>query len=177
MTLTEIRAQAIAPALALLPGRMSEHRPAVEVLLLTTHLQEAPNREQCQLPVRPGKCGPARGIFQFERGGGVAGVLRHPASRPHVFTVCAKLGVVPTLDGIFDALPSQCDVLDAALARLLYWTDRNPLPALGDVEGAWQYYLHNWRPGAWERGTPAQRQALRRKWGLNYAKAMDEVRA
>lgn len=175
MTLSEIRAQAIAPALALLPARMSENRAAVEVLLLTTHLQEAPNREQCQLPARPGKCGPARGIFQFERGGGVVGVLTHPASRPHVFTVCARLGVLPTLDGIFDALPTQCDVLDAALARLLYWTDPKPLPALGDVEGARRYYLHNWRPGAYTRGNAGARAELRRKWGLNYAKAMDAV--
>lgn len=177
MTLSEIRRQAIMPALALLPARMSERLPQVEALLLTTHLQEAPNREQCQLPARPGKCGPARGIWQFERGGGVAGVLRHPASRPHVFTVCAKLGVVPTLDGIFDALPTQCDVLDAALARLLYWTDPKPLPALGDADAALQSYLHNWRPGAYTNGNAAKRAELSRKWHANYARALAAVTA
>jgi len=67
MTLNEIREQAITPALALLPARMSEKRAQVDQLMLTAHLQEAPNREQCQLPIRPGKCGPARGIWQFER--------------------------------------------------------------------------------------------------------------
>lgn len=173
MTLSEIRRSAIEPALLLLPAKMTS--PQAEVMLLTTHLQEAPGREQCQLPGRPGKCGPARGIFQFERGGGVAGVLRHPASRPHVFTVCAKLGVLPTLDGIFDALPTQCDVLDAALARLLYWTDRDPLPDLGDVDGALQSYLHNWRPGAYARGDSNAKATLRRKWANNYARALTEV--
>ena len=167
MTLDEIRGQAIAPALALLPARMTSFE--AEVMLLATHLQEAPNREQCQLPVSPGKCGPARGIFQFERGGGVAGVLRHPASRPHVLTVCAALGVTPTLDGIFDALPTQCDVLDAALARLLYWSDPGRLPKLGDVDGAWQLYLRTWRPGAAERDY----DNLRAKWSRNYARVVE----
>lgn len=173
MTLSEIRRSAIEPALLLLPAKMSS--PQAEVQLLATHLQEAPNREQCQLPAKPGKCGPARGIFQFERGGGVAGVLRHPASRPHALTVCAALGVTPTLDGIFGALPSQCDVLDAALARLLYWTDPGPLPVLGDVEGALQSYLHNWRPGAYARGDSNAKATLRRKWANNYARALAEV--
>lgn len=161
--LAVIRAKAIAPALAMLPERMTS--PQAEVQLLATHLQEAPNREQCQLPVKPGKCGPARGIWQFERGGGVAGVLRHPASRPHVLTVCAALGVTPTLAGIFDALPTQCDVLDAALARLLYWTDPFSLPALGDEQGAWDLYLRTWRPGKPHRKT----------WDALYAQALAEV--
>lgn len=163
MTLSEIRRSAIEPALLLLPARMTS--PQAEVQLLATHLQEAPNREQCQLPVKPGKCGPARGIFQFERGGGVAGVLTHPASRPHVLTVCAALGVTPTLDGIFDALPTQCDVLDAALARLLYWTDPFSLPALGDKQSAWDLYLRTWRPGKPHRHT----------WDANYAQALEAV--
>lgn len=163
MTLSEIRRSAIEPALLLLPARMTS--PQAEVQLLATHLQEAPSREQCQLPVRPGKCGPARGIFQFERGGGVAGVLRHPASRPYVLTVCAALGVTPTLDGIFDALPTQCDVLDAALARLLYWTDPFSLPKLGDEQAAWDLYLRTWRPGKPHRQT----------WPALYAKALEVV--
>lgn len=39
MTLTEIRGQAIAPALALLPARMSS--PSAEVMLLAIGLQES----------------------------------------------------------------------------------------------------------------------------------------
>lgn len=173
MSLSIVRAEAITPALKLLPARMTS--PEAEIQLLATHLQEAPNREQCQLPVRPGQCGPARGIFQFERAGGVAGVLHHHASRPHVLKVCTALGVEPTVDGIFNALPEQCDILDAALARLLYWTDPHALPAVGDVESAWHYYLRTWRPGAFDRGAPYQRAILYQKWGRNYAMAMEEV--
>lgn len=171
--LSVVRAEAIAPAFALLPARMNS--PPAEIQLLATHLQEAPNREQCQLPAKPGQCGPARGIFQFERGGGVAGVLRHPSSRSHVLHVCSELGVQATVAGIYNALPEQCDVLDAALARLLYWTDPRPLPAVGDEEAAFQCYLRNWRPGAYTNGNAKQRAALRRKWATNFARARQEV--
>ena len=173
MSLKQVRAEAITPALKLLPINMTS--PSAEIQLLATHLQEAPNREQCQLPAKPGKCGPARGIFQFERGGGVAGVLRHEASHKHAINVCAALGVTPTVDGVFNALPEKEDVLDAAFARLLYWTDPFALPVVGDVEGAWQYYLRTWRPGAYFRGTETARKALRTKWGQNYAAALKEV--
>ncbi|RRV41262.1 hypothetical protein EGJ86_07180 [Pseudomonas sp. o96-267] len=175
MTLNEIRDQAITPALALLPALMAEKRAQVDQLMLTAHLQEAPNREQCQLPIRPGKCGPARGIWQFERGGGVAGVLRHKSSRDAAIAACRALGIEPTVDGVFAALPGQVDVIDAVFARLLFWTDPLPLPELGDVEGAWQYYLRNWRPGAYERGTPPERRKLRQKWGANYARVLETL--
>lgn len=173
MTLREIRFGPLAEALLLLPAKMT--KPAAEVQLLATHLQEAPNGEQCQLPARPGKCGPARGIFQFERDGGVAGVLQHPQSRPHVLAVCRELGVPATVQGIYDALPSTHDVLDCALARLLLWTDPAPLPEVGDVEGAWRCYLRTWRPGAYTNGSAEKRRALRQKFAVNYATALEVV--
>lgn len=169
MSLLEVRQAAIAPALELLPERMSRNRRLVEVLLLAIHLQEAPNQEQRQIG------GPAVGIWQFEEGGGIAGVLRHPASRPYALIVCKALGVEPTKSAVYAALQSTDDVLDAAFARLLLWTDRQPLPVIGDVAGAWELYLRTWRPGAFSRGSKKQREALRRKWSVNYAKAMDMV--
>ncbi|MGQ7957693.1 hypothetical protein ACUTAF_08250 [Pseudomonas sp. SP16.1] len=175
MTLSEIREQAITPALALLPARMSEHRAQVDQLMLTAHLQEAPNREQCQLPIRPGKCGPARGIWQFERGGGVAGVLRHHSSRAAAIAACRALGIEPSIEGVWAALPGQVDVIDAVFARLLFWTDPPPLPVLGDVEAAWQCYLRTWRPGAYERGDAVARRKLRQKWGENYARVLEAL--
>ena len=39
------------------------------------------------------------------------------------------------------------DVLAAAFARLLLFTDPAKLPKLGDADGAWQLYLRTWRPG------------------------------
>ncbi len=173
--LIEVRDKAITPALALLPDAMSRNRPRVDIQLLTTHLQEAPNGEQCQVTSNKSVCGPARGIWQFEKGGGVRGVLTHPSSKAAAVAACKALGIKPTEDGVFAALPGNVDVIDAVFARLLYWTDSKPLPVLGDVDAAWQYYLLNWRPGAYARGTAEQREALRHKWGMNYRRALDVV--
>ena len=80
-----------------------------------------------------------------------------------------------TVQAMVEALRHGDDRLDAAFARLLLWTEAPPLPAVGDVEGGFRYYLSAWRPGAWARGSAAQRAELRRKWGLGYARAMDTV--
>ena len=66
-------------------------------------------------------------------------------------------------------------MLAAGLARLLLWTDPARLPGAADVEAAWQIYLRQWRPGAYDRGTPEQRADLRAKWGRNWAAAVREV--
>ena len=166
-TLSRIREQAIRPALALLPARMSGQQ--AEVLLLAIGLQESLLIHQRQIR------GPARGLWQFEQGGGTAGVLSHPQTCDLAAQVCRARGVNPTPAAVQEALAGEDDVLDAALARLLMWTDRPPLPALQDVEGGWQLYLRTWRPGAYTRGTPAQRAELREKWGRNYAAALREV--
>lgn len=157
--------ESLSAALDLLPAKMRTAQAIVA--LLAIQLQEAPNGEQRQIG------GPAVGIWQFEKGGGIAGVLRHPASRPYALSVCKALGVEPNKDAVYAALQHSDDVLDAAFARLLLWTDAAPLPAVGDVAGAWQLYLRTWRPGAHSRGTARKRASLRRKWSTNYAKAME----
>ncbi|MOA17734.1 hypothetical protein D3C78_1380020 [compost metagenome] len=53
------------------------------------------------------------------------------------------------------------DVLAAALARLLLWTDPYHLPEVGDAEGAWDLYMRVWRPGKPHRKT----------WDTLYAQA------
>ena len=165
--------------LKLLPPKMSENLSAVLVLLTATHLQEAPNQEQCQITnsKTPGHCGPARGIFQFERGGGVRGVFTHSSSKSHLIAALSALGIPATVDAVFDELrkDGDHDKLDVILARLLYWTDSRPLPKMGDVFGAFDYYLRNWRPGAYTNGSEETRAALRRKWSVNYARAVDLV--
>lgn len=175
MRLRSVIDNAITPALALLPAAMRRNRVRVDLQLLTSHLQEAPNGEQCQVTRNPSVCGPARGIWQFEKGGGVRGVLTHPSTKSAAVAACKALGVKPTEEGVFAALPGTVDVIDAVFARLLYWSDPRPLPTLGDSEGAWQYYLRNWRPGAYTRGNAEQRAALRKKWEGNYLRALDEV--
>lgn len=156
--------------LALLPDKM-DSLPAV-VLMLAIAGQEADFRHRWQVvdARRPEVRGPARGLWQFERGGGVRGVLTHPASREHAYRVCRARGVEPVSAAVHPALETD-DVLAAVFARLLLWTDPFRLPSVGDVEGAWQLYLRCWRPGAYDRGTQAQRAALRRKWGAYYEQA------
>ena len=175
-TLSRIREQAIRPALALLPARMSGQQS--EVLLLAIGLQESRFEHRRQLvgsPPRP--TGPAKSFWQAEQGGGmVTGLLRYhdDSVRDLAVGLCAVRGVDPSPRAVWDAIERD-DVLAAGLARLLLWTDRPPLPALQDVEGGWQLYLRTWRPGAYTRGTPAQRAELRAKWGRNYSAALREV--
>lgn len=156
MTLSEIRERAIAPALAMLPARMTSDM--AEVLLLAIGLQESGLIHRHQIG------GPAHGLLQFERGGGVRGVMNHPASKDHAARICVERGVEPTVVAAFDAIEFD-DVLAMAFGRLLLWTDPNPLPDVQGVNGAWDLYLRVWRPGKPHRHT----------WARHYAAAVREV--
>ena len=155
--LDTIRASAIAPALALLPARMTS--PAAEAMLLAIGLQESRLTHRRQIG------GPARGLWQFERGGGVRGVLLHQSSRDMARHVCEARGVEPTERAVYDRLEHD-DVLAAAFARLLLWTDPLPLPVLGHVDAAWNLYARTWRPGKPHPHT----------WPRLYQQALDAVR-
>lgn len=176
--LRQLVEQDFAQGLALLPLAMSRNLPQVQIQLLTTHLQESPGQDQCQITnsKTPGACGPARGIFQFEKGGGVAGVMGHPSTKVAAAEVCRLLGIPATVDAVYEALRTTDDRLDVAFARMLYWTDKDPLPKMGDVTASWEYYIRNWRPGAFSNGTPDQRVKLRKKWSTNYATALEVLR-
>ena len=139
MTLKEIVAGAVNPALALLPAKMDT--PAARVQLLAIGLQESRFQFRRQLGN-----GPARGLWQFERGGGVRGVLTHPSSREHAYRICGLRGVEPVAAAVHPALELD-DVLAGAFARLLMWTDAWRLPAVGDAQGGWEMYIRTWRPG------------------------------
>lgn len=82
---------------------------------------------------------------------------------------------VPSAPDVWNAIEHD-DVLAAGLARLLLYTDPARLPELGKESAAWDLYLRTWRPGAYDRGTPAQRAELRNKWAANYAAALEVVR-
>jgi len=90
--------------------------------------------------------GPARSYWQFEEYGGVAGVLQHPTTSGQARWVCAALDITCDVPTVYEAMAWN-DVLAASMARLLLWTDPGRLPDLGDEQGAWNYYLRNWRPG------------------------------
>lgn len=149
----------IESGLALLP--VSMRTTAAKVLLYATSIQENPKR----LPQQVG--GPAVGDYQFEKGGGVKGVLTHKAVKALANSCCAARHVPATQDAVYEELKTD-PVLAAALARLLYYTDPKALPAVGDEASAWQLYLRTWRPGAYAR----QPEELRAKWTRSYADAM-----
>ncbi|AMG44734.1 hypothetical protein AL520_09345 [Achromobacter xylosoxidans] len=143
MTLDTIVADAITPALALLPAGMDT--PGARVMLLAIGLQESRFVHRRQIG------GPARGFWQFEKGtrasrGGVWGVFLHAASKGHLATLCKARSVACDPDAIYAALEYD-DVLAAGVARLLLWTDPKALPAVGDADAGWALYLRTWRPG------------------------------
>lgn len=90
--------------------------------------------------------GPARSFWQFEgAGGGVGGLFA--ATPKQLKAVCDYLFVPYDVATVFQAMAWN-DTLAACMARLLLWSDPAALPALGDVQGGWNYYQRNWRPGA-----------------------------
>lgn len=137
-------ANALAPALRLLPPNMDT--PAARAMVLAICLQESRLRHRKQIG------GPARGYAQFEQGGGVRGVLSHPASAPHIRLILSILDYESNPEDCYLAIEHN-DILAAAFARLLLWTLPGPLPARGDAEGGWSQYVAAWRPGKPHRGT------------------------
>lgn len=163
MKLSEIITDAIDPAYALLPARMASTEATVQ--LLATGLQESRFEYRRQMGN-----GPARSFWQFERGGGVKGVMSHPASAAHMQALCEARGVPFTMMDIWQSMEFD-DVLAAGAARLLYWTDPKALPSARDgaewANAAWALYLRTWRPGKPHRETwDANHAAARRELGV-----------
>lgn len=146
MTLDEITRTGIDPALKQLPDHMDS--PQARIMLLAIALQESRLLHRRQLVGEPPKpIGPAKSFWQGERGGGmVKGVRLHIQSKDLASKLYASRGVEPTDQAIWDAIEND-DVLAAGLARLLLWTDPHKLPAVNDVDGAWDLYTRAWRPG------------------------------
>lgn len=142
---------AIDKALSLLPAPMAS--PQARVMLYAIGLQESRFEHRRQLvgtPPRP--TGPAKGFWQFERGGGCKGVVTHAASRYWMHRICGLRGVDFTASALWNGIQDD-DVLAAAAARLLLFTDPKRLPELADVNGAWNLYMRTWRPGQPHRKT------------------------
>lgn len=140
---------AIDQALALLPRAMTTDR--ARVMLLAIGLQESRFEHRRQI-VGGKPIGPAKGFWQFERGGGCKGVVEHTASRYWMHQVCQQRGIAFNATAIWNALETD-DVLAAAAARLLLFTDPRQLPAVDDPAGGWNLYVRAWRPGKPHRAT------------------------
>jgi hypothetical protein len=119
-------------------------------MLLAIGMQESKFKDRVQLGG-----GPAHGFYQFEKGGGVKGVLTHPSSKPLIERVLIGLNIARMPAVCYDCLEEpEHDALATVFARLLLYTDPHPLPALNcDPSLAWDYYFRNWRPGKPKRDT------------------------
>jgi hypothetical protein len=136
---------AIAKGLSMLPAQMDTEQ--ARVMLYAIGLQESGFENRFQVVQgKPDAKGPARGYWQFERGGGVRGVMDHRSTEKHAERICHIRGVPFKTEAVWHALEID-DVLAACFARLLLWTDGNSLPKVSDQHGGWECYLRNWRPG------------------------------
>ncbi|NDZ12032.1 hypothetical protein C7T35_15500 [Variovorax sp. WS11] len=144
MNLDQVIVQILNPGLAQLPLAMDT--PKARVLMLAIGLQESEFEHRAQVLNGGGK-GPARGLWQFERGGGVKGVMNHHATTGHAHRLCAERGVDWDSATIWAKLETD-DLLACGFARLLLFSDPRPLPALDDVDAAWELYAERtWKPG------------------------------
>lgn len=137
---------AIFPASRLLPEKMDSR--AARAMMIAIALQESRIKHRAQIG------GPARGYWQFELGGGVRGVLNHPASKMNIRAVLTELDYAPDSDaGKCWAAIEHNDILAAAFARLLLWTLPEPLSGAAEFEESWEQYISAWRPGKPHRAT------------------------
>ena len=128
---------AVEPALAELPPLPSPGR--ARVMMLTIAGVESGCYARRQVPV-----GYARGLWQFERGGGVAGVLTHRATAKHAAAALARRQIPAEPAAAWIALERD-DVLAAVFARLLLLSDPAPLP--DNLVTGRAIYLRTWQPG------------------------------
>lgn len=148
-------------------GRI-KRSPEADVLVMAIAGQEGDWRHRRQVG------GPARSFWQFEQGGGVAGVMTHSATKAFAAKLFQRLDigepslgafVQPSTKTVYEAMAWN-DLLAVGMTRLNLWWASPPLPAVGDVQGAWSYYLNVWQPGAPHPEV----------WPEKYAKALAAVK-
>ena len=119
--------------------------PQAARFLLAVALQESGLRYRYQVLAKDIRPGPARGWWQFEAAGGVAGVMKHKASAALCEKLCGYHEIRHARDAIWRALEGH-DMMATAMARLLLLTDPYAIPSTR--EGGWSCYAHRlWRPG------------------------------
>lgn len=161
-----VLAKVIVPALALLPPHMDSQQ--ARVLVLTFGAQETGYRARQQ-----DGGGPGRGFWQDEPPI-LQALLDNQSSEVPVRNLCSARAVAPVASDMYWAVATD-DVFAAGIARLDLWCDAAPLPSLGDVDGAFETYVRVWGPGAYTRGTPAERADIRQRFHDNYRAALSAV--
>lgn len=138
----EVVNEAIIPALEKLPNKFNSKES--QLLMLAIGKQESGYAVRQQLG------GPAHGFWQFELPG-VVGVFHQSRTSLTIGAFCSARQVAFSAAAVYAELLVD-DILAAGFARLLLWSDPHPLPVIGDENGAWEYYVRNWRPGKPSRG-------------------------
>ena len=160
---------AIIPALSLLNPRLDT--PEARAMLICVAAQESGLRARRQmLEARDhwweSKPGPANGLWQFERDGGVRGVMRHAAASAIVLPVIDALLYPRDPYAVHEALIHN-DVLACVLARALLYSVPDALPGPDEPGNGWEQYLSAWRPG----------KPHKEAWAAHYRTAWDIVEA
>lgn len=100
-----------------------------EAMLVSIGLQESDFRVRDQITPGPAVIGLATGYWQFEKAGGVRGVMRHPSSRDIARQLAERAEVKFEEDAIWRSFAEAAqDELACGFARLLLLTDPQPLP-------------------------------------------------
>ena len=146
----------VEPGLSLLPGYMVADQARVALMAIAGQESNWAARTQ-------GNDGPARGYWQFEPAG-VAGVATHPNT---IGLLAATLSTLDLAGTSAYAAIQYNDPLACVIARLLLWSDPEPLPAVGDASTCFDYYVRNWKPGKPDET----------RWGAAYATACATVAA
>lgn len=144
MDLYNILTAVVNPGLALLPKEMTSLQ--AKAMLLAIGLQESRFIYRKQIN------GPARGFYQFEKDGGIKGVLQHASTKPFIKPILKQLGYAYSVELCYNAVNFD-DPLATVFARLLLWTLPDALPEKQEHELAWQQYIEAWRPGKPHRHT------------------------
>lgn len=144
-------------SMPLLPAAMDSTKAKAEVFAIGLQESRFVHRRQMEN-------GPARGFWQFERGGGTHGVLTHPGTAQIAKAICRQRSVAPNAMDVWTAFETD-DILACCFARLLLYTAPWPLPGPDDAAEAWRQYEWCWRPG----------KPHPEKFPGNYAKAWELV--
>ena len=110
--------------------------PLSRILLLAIAGQESGWSERLQQPIPY-----ARGYWQFETGG-ISALI----GNAELIAFCIANDIPISVATLHEAV-AWSDNLAYTIARLTLWQDPLALPAHGDCEGCWNYYLRCWRPG------------------------------
>lgn len=125
----------------------------------------------------PAVTGPATGLWQFEKTGGVWEVLNSPKIAPVFIDLCERAGVRAEADPVWRFFTTpQSDELAAAAARLVMYLDPAPLPPASPegASAALAYYLRRWRPAKNEK---RERDFVTKAWPAALAVVQANPRA